>query len=205
MIDNELYKDILDNGLLLDHYFLLCNIKNGVALVNSKRVQGFINLMKKKGYIEGDSLTEKGIDLVQNCEFSEMIAVPEEGGIQKVDSGTWILGLHKKCQDKLFELTGKRQYKAKINKTDKKEYNFLPNATDLGRVVLKVMQMYKIKDYDKVEKTILGYIQRCYNTSYWFPLLGYYIFKNNNSQMVTELSEGGDESSGNVKSSQKFI
>jgi hypothetical protein len=198
MIEEALYKEILDNGLLLDHYFLLCNIKNGQKLVASRRMDGFINLMRKKGYMDGDSLTEKGIDLVQNCEFAEVI-VPATG---KVDIGTWAAGVHKKCQDKIKELTGKVQVKAKFT-GEKKEYSFLCNATDLARVLTKVITLYKQKDYEKIEKALLRHIDKCHVSNHWFPLMQNYILKSGSSQMITELDDEGGPAG--TKSNQKFV
>ena len=199
MIEEALYEEILSNGLLLDHYFLLCNIKNGKKLLNNRRVQGFINLMRKKGYMDGDSLTEKGIDLVQNCEYAEVIATEDK----KVDMGTWVAGVHKKCQDRIKDLTGKIQVKAKFP-GEKKEYSFLCNATDLGRVLTKVITLYKLKDYEKIEKALIRHIEKCNASNYWFPLMQYYIYKLGNSIMVTELDDDSLPSGGQ-KSNQKFV
>ena len=201
MIEETLYKEILDNGLLLDHYFLLCNIKNGVKLVNSRRVDGFINLMRKKGYMDGDALTEKGIDLVQNCEFAEVVAVNPSG---KIDLGMWAADIHKKCQDRIKELTGKLQVKAKFP-GEKKEYSFLCNATDLARVLTKVITLYKKKkELDKIEKALIRHIDKCNASNYWFPLMQNYIFKNGSSQLITELDDDG-ASPASTKSNQKFV
>lgn len=181
MIDEEKYKEVLDSGLTLDHYFLMCNIKNGVKLVENKRIQGFMNLLIKKDYIEGESLTEKGLDLVENCEFSQIV-----DPVEKVDMGTWVSEIHKKCQERLKELTGKTQVTDKI-KGKGKSYSFLCNPTDLAKVLSKVINLYKLKDYAKIERTLLGHIDSCNMAKSWFPVMQYYIYKDNASRMVTEL------------------
>lgn len=186
MIKDEKYEEVLDSGLTLDHYFLLCNIKNGVKPVANKRIQGFLNLLIKKGYIENDELTEKGIDLVQNCEFSEIIQVQtEEAAEVTMDLGSWILKVHAACEEKLFSLTGKKQVRAKI---ERKHYSFLPNARDLGKNLQKIIAIYKLSDYDKIEKTMLRHIDNCSVANDWFPIMYYYIMKNGASQLVTDMA-----------------
>lgn len=196
MINDEKYNEVLDSGLILDHYILLCNIKNGTNILKNKRIQGFINLLEKKEYLEEGALTEKAISLLDD--------VKAEVGITDVNSedfGTWIQNLHKKCQDKLVELTGSKQVRDKI---DKKAYPFLPNAIDLGKVLYKVITTYKIKDYSRIEKCIMNYIEKCNEAKNWFPILQYYIMKNNKSSLVTDC-EGADEETATSKSSQKFV
>jgi hypothetical protein len=207
MIDDKTYRGVLESGLILDHYFLLCNIKNGKKSVETRRILGFKNLLTKKGYIDNlGNLTEKGAELVENCAFAEPVEVVSEEIPQKKelkDFGSWVVKLHGKCQDKIYVLTGKRQVKAII---DKKSYPFLPNSTDLGKALHKAITMYKLTDHDKIEKTILAYISRCNTSKHWFPLLGYYIMKNGVSQLVTEM-EGNvqDESDEEFDSPQKFV
>jgi hypothetical protein len=185
MIDNEKYKEVLDSGLLLDHYFLLCNIKNGVKLSDSKRIQGFINLLTKKGYILDDKVTDKGEELIKTSGFSEVVSTPITAKEVKEESfALWVQGLHKRLQEKLVKLTGSRQIRAKI---ERKPYSFLPNSTDLGRALHKSIKTYKLKDYDKVESTLMTYLETCARTNHWFPILGNYIMKNGASQMVTEM------------------
>lgn len=199
MINEEKYNEVLDSGLILDHYMLLCNIKNGESISKNKRIQGFINLLEKKEYLEEGVLTEKGIALLEDVEM-------EVGGTQKGtksdDFGIWIQGLHKRCQDKLVELTGSKQVRDKI---DKKSYPFLPNAIDLGKVLYKVISAYKVNDYERIEKCIMSYIEKCANSHNWFPILQYYILKNNKSSLVTDCEGSEDDDVQPAKSSQKFV
>lgn len=209
MIDDKVYKDVLDSGLLLDHYFLLCSIKNGKELVDSRRVKGFLNLLTKKGYIENNELTEKGFDLVQNCGFAEVIAVPtqEEKKIE-LDFGTWVSGLHKKMQDKIYSLTRTRQVRTRIP-GEKRMYSFLCGSTDLGKVLHKVIKLYKLKDYDKIENTLMRHIENCANANDWFPLMQYYIGKTKSgtftSDLVTDMDNTDDVIETGFKSNQKLI
>ncbi len=173
MIGDAKYNEILNSGLLLDHYFALSNIKNGVEPLKNKRIQGFINLLEKKGYLEEGNLTEKSLELIEEVEAAVFV---EEVASKQEDFAVWITGLHTRCQQKLLELTGSKQVRDKI---DKKSYPFLPNSIDLGKVLYKVITIYKIKDYERIEKCIMNYIEKCAAASNWFPILQYYIMKNN--------------------------
>ena len=210
MIDVEKYKVILNEGLLLDHYFLLLNLKEGKDIVKSKRVQGFINLMCKKGYIDDGILTDKAMQILEG-DGTPIPEVPNTNSVKalvdtlertepdlkverKFDYASWVIALHKKCEEKLLAGTGKRQIRDKL---DGKSYSFLPNSTDLGRVILRAVNTYKLKDFNKIERTILMYIDSCIKSNRRFPLLVYYIMKNSMSPMVTDMSNSEDEPSGN--------
>lgn len=190
MISLEKYKKILDEGLLLDHYIILCKIKDGSPLPESKRVIGFTNLLAKRGFTHEGNITQKGNDLVgedlvvENTVPTKVIVVETSQSIQKFDYARWVISLHRKCEAKIVEATGKRQVRDTING---KPYSFLPNSTDLGKAILRVIDSYKIKDYDRIERTILAYIDRCIKSKQWFPILVYYIIKNNMSAMVTDM------------------
>jgi hypothetical protein len=198
MIGVEKYKVILDQGLLLDHYLLLSNLKEGKEMVQSKRVQGFINLMHKKGYIDEGILTQKALDLLDGEVVPLVRAAPvRTTAIAKFDYADWVISLHAKCEAKLLEITGKRQARGRI---DGKTYPFLPNSTDLGKVLLRAINHYKLKDFDAIERVVLRYVEKCARAERWFPILGYYIMKGGNStasmtsMMVTDLGSEEEES-----------
>lgn len=196
MINILKYEKLLGEGLILDHYFLLISIRDGRETPNSKRVKGFINLLTRKGYILDGVLTELAMELTQ-----DEISVCDTTTLAPIDFGEWIISLHKKCQDKLKELTGNTQITAKIGRG--KGYPFLPNSTDLGRKIITLINNYKIKDLSKIEEGILSYIQRSSEKNEWFPLLKYYIMKDGESQMVTEMSSQQEKQV--VKSTQKHV
>lgn len=205
MISLEQYKRVLDNGLLLDHYLVLCNIRDGAEMPKSRRVDGFINLLNKKGYIEDGALTEKAFEIIDL--YPVVIVEREKIETPKFDFAGWVAQLHKKCQDKLIELVGKSQVTAKIHKTDMKGYPFLPNVADFGKRLFTMIHSYKLKDMDKIEKLILNHIDSCHTANNWFPLMKYYISKQGEgSQLVTDLESGVEinNNSGN-KGLQKFV
>lgn len=203
MIDVRKYKAILDEGLLLDHYFLLCSLRDGKEFAKSRRIQGFINLMHKKGYIEDGLLTKKAFNILEGdgnetpIKPVHLLVAPmikSEGVIveKNFDYADWVIALHKKLRDKIIVSTGKNQVKAMV---EGKGYPFLPNSTDLGKVILRVIKSYKLTDFDKIEKTLLAYVDRCIKQNKWTPLLNYYVMKNDASLMVTEMENLGDEES----------
>ncbi len=203
MIDIEKYKNVLDQGLLLDHYSLMCCIRDGGELPKSKRIQGFINLLHKKGYLSNGALTQIAIELIDSdtvvCQSSisptVMQPVAKTEGLLRTSTPSndyldWAKALHQKLQDRLFEKTGKRQARGNVNGT---LYSFLPNVSDFSKILLKVIVMYKLKDFDKIDKHLISYIDRKAKENYWFPIVGYYMLKNGTSTMVTEMENVEDE------------
>ena len=130
--------------------------------------------------MNGFSKSIATIEKVEKIETVEKIENANEG----IDYGDWVIKLYAKCKTKLIELTGKRQVRDTING---KAYPFLPNSTDLGKVTLRAIQAYNLDDFDKIERSIISYIERCAKTNSWFPILQYYIMKNGASTMVTEM------------------
>lgn len=189
MIETGKYQRILDEGLLLDHYVVLCALRDGKELPKSKRVQGFLNLLHKKGYIDEGVLTDKGTLLI-SADASPII-LPAPVKVEKVKEGEfdyadWVIQLHRKLQAKLIEKTGKRQVRDKINGVGA-PYAFLPNPTDLGNQLLKVINTYKLRDFDKIEQCLLKYTEDRARAKSWFPVLYYYILKDKASRLVTDL------------------
>lgn len=212
-MNTEKYKEILNEGLLLDHYYLLCKISSKQEIPYSERVRGFLNLLIKKDYIDADhNLTEKGIDFVQNCEFGEIelstvhittnnVTVVEEE-TNKKDAKKVLIDMYANCRERVRYHTGKYQVRARI---ENKFYSFFPNATDFFKVANKVITLYKIKDFVLMEKTLIAYIDRCATSNTWLPLFHYYIFKNGSSPLVTDMENPDDNPGTSFKSSQKLI
>lgn len=214
MISNETYSRILNSGLILDHYFILCCLEKGSKLPDSKRIQGFINLLAKKGYLKDNELTEKGKEIIKEW---DMVLIPEDvvttGSTTTTTTmhpniflrnslGVWTDDLHVKCQNLIMDLTGKKQVRPMI---DKKAYSFLPNSIDFGKTLSRVINAYKLTDYSKIEKALFNYIRKCNKENQWFPLMQYFIFKNGVSQMVTFMEDGDQDYSADKGTTQKFV
>jgi hypothetical protein len=186
MVNIELYEKLLNNSLSLDHFFVLKSLYYNEELPKNKRVQGFLNLLIKRGYIEDGILTEIAIDLVQEFtpEVTTSIEVEEKKEKQVTEFSAWVRDVRLKCQDRIFKLKGTKQVRDRIKG---KAYSFLPNETDLAKNLLKVIKLYRITDYQLVERKLLEYIEQCNRDNNWFPILYYYIFKDGKSQLVTDM------------------
>lgn len=211
MINIETYKDILDEGLTLDHYHVMCAIRDGTPLPKSKRIQGFLNLLHKKGYIEDNSLSAAALLLLGNSVSTTTTSTttfPENK--DQFDFGAWATEVHRKCKEKIKELTGKYQVTDRINRG--KSFSFLCNSIDLTKVLYKVITSYNLKDLDAIEKCMINHIVDCHRSGKWFPLMKYYIYKadgplskEGESKLVTDLENPDKGNTGGFKSSQKFI
>lgn len=204
MIDNQIYEELLSNGLILDHYVLLCQIRDNVKPLKNRRVQGFINLLNKRGYLKDEELTDKALEILQGPDIisrDQVIKASEKESVKQ-----WAAEMHTRCQEKLMKLTGAKQVKDRIQG---KAYAFLPNSVDLGNALFRMMKLYKVTDREKVEATIMTYMETCAKSRQWFPVLQYYIIKNNASQLVTDMESAGETESGpkedNFKSTQRFV
>ncbi len=197
MIDNDLYEQVLESGLSLDHFLLLYKLKKGQPSLQNKRVIGFANLLILKGFIspEGD-LTEKAFNLLEG--YEEVVASkPKNPEVTKWASEVWV-----KLQDKLMEVTGKKQVQAVVGKA---KFPFLCNNIDLAKKLTTVINLYRLKDLDKIERTLLKHIENCSDSNNWFPLMKYYILKDGNSALVTDLESIDEEEDQGYTSSQKFL
>jgi hypothetical protein len=177
---------LVERGWSLDHIFILENLEDVAPLINFPRGASLLQTLLRKGMIdEKDSITQDGRNLLE-FSVNENIEEPKkEAKIKAVDG---IEGLHKKLEDRILALTGKKQVKAAILG---KNYPFLCNAQDLMARIKKVMVKYKLNDFQAIEDCLLGYIETCYKRGKWYPLIAYYIIKQKEgiegSQMVTDM------------------
>jgi hypothetical protein len=191
MLNIEKYEKLLGSGLGLDHYYILVLLYNHHPLPQHKRVEGFINLLAKKGYIAEGILTAEALDLVQDEIFNVTLVSPTTTtttlAASQLEYNDWVAELHLKLQEKLVELTGKKQVRDKIKGGS--SFSFLCNQLDLGKNLRKVVQLYKLKDSDRplIEKTLFHHMESCNKAQSWFPLVYYYIFKDGKSQLVTDM------------------
>ncbi len=190
----EHFLQLLKQNISLNHLYLLEMAYENIDLVNgdvkySAIIQGLQrkNLLSKEGKIteEGKALYNSLFLEAVNVKITKL-AVDREG----------IGNLHKKLEDKLLSLKGKKQMRVDVLGT---KYSFLPNERDLIDRLVGVISKYKLSDFERIEKTLLSYIENCYKRNSWTPLLAYYIEKNNQSRMVTDynnLEEKEEKSAG---------
>jgi hypothetical protein len=206
MIDTTQYQRILDSGLLLDHYLLLITIRDGGDIIENRRIQGFLNLLNKKGYIEDGILTDSAILLIEGATLKlDPVTITTTTTMKpgEFNFDEWVMGVHKACQERIRELTGKVQVRGKVNG---KSYPFLCNSIDMNKVLRKIILLYKLKDYSTIERCIFQHIDKCSRANHWFPLMKYYIFKDGQSDLVTDLGDLEDNTDQQgPKSTQKFV
>ena len=182
----EKFVSVVQKGWSLDHIFILENIEDVPPLINFPRGASLLQTLYRKGMIdEKDGITQNGKNLLEFALNENVEDVVREAK-PKIEDG--IEGLHKKLEDKLLELTGKKQMKANILG---KNFPFLCNSHDLEARIKKVMIKYKLSDFQQIENCLLGYIETCNKRGKWFPILQYYIIKQKEgietSQMVTDM------------------
>lgn len=177
----EKYKELLAAKYSLDVLWGLKFLKDGEEIPENIK-QG----IKRKGWIdENNIITSLG---------EGMLGYLQEDGIKSSEKiadspkEDFFSELHKKLQDKLIELTGKKQ------KVISGKYSFLPNSTDLRIRLEKVIKKYHLEDeLNKIEKVLLKHIEQSHKAGWQMVvLLDYYISKDNTSRMVTAL-EGKEE------------
>ena len=131
--------------------------------------------LKEQGLVDFEcKLTKKGKEVLDKCLNDEKVS-------KKVDIG--INQLFIACQDELLKLTGKKQ---KTSKIENKSYSFLPNFIDFQDKLSKVVKRYKLEDSNKLKAVLLQYINKCHEANNWFPILEYYISKDNKSRLATD-------------------
>lgn len=138
--------------------------------------------MEKKGYIKDGLITDAG-DAILNIYVKENV-IGET--VEKVNVPAWAESMHGKCEEVISKLTGSKQIRSVLGG---KSYAFLCNKVDLTKRIIKTVTLYKIKDLELMEKTILNYINTSVKKRSYFPTIEYYIFKENKSLLITDMQD----------------
>ena len=172
----QLTKVVYDTDLSIIDYLILLNTYYSTEkeFLEDQRFSGNFLYLQSLEYLSlNNKLTLKGKNLI---EFE--IGVPKFEG--KLDS-EYFSELHKKLQQRLLELTGKKQQMLQG------KYAFLCNAKDLQNKLLKVMKKYDLKDLVKIEKILLNYVAKCVKARFdKVQLVEYFILKDNVSALATQ-------------------
>jgi hypothetical protein len=191
----EKYEKLLNEGLCLDHYYILVMLYNNQKLPTHKRIQGFANVLIKRGYLlEGNVLSDKALELIHEDILTDVTfstTTTTTVNPKTLDFNDWVFDLHGRLQGKLVELTGKKQVRGRINGGNPQ--SFLCNPQDLGSNLKKIIAKYKIDDREAIEKALIAHIEGCFKANNWFPLIYYYIFKDGASKLVTDLESIGEK------------
>ena len=166
-------KKILESPITILDFLILESIANNLGddYVNDLSLIGHIEFLRKEELISDNyKLTLKGKTLLEG--FNRL---------ETKSSNNFFTNLHKKLQDKLVELTGKKQ------KLLQGKYGFIPNEKDLTLRLQKVIKKYSLEDLDKVEKVLLSYIEKSYRARFeYVNTVEYYILKNDSSRLATD-------------------
>lgn len=166
----ELIKKILNSPITILDYLILEHVVNDTLSEFLK--DNILNLsileLKINNYIsDNNKLTLKGKQLMDSFKIS--------------DKEDFYERLHTKLQEKLIELTGKKQ------KMLQSKYSFLPNSKDLKLRLQKLIKKYDLQDFERIEKVLLSYIEKCYKTRFeYVQTIEYYLMKNDVSKFVTD-------------------
>lgn len=169
----ELSKAI-NKGLTIEEYVYLRIKEDGCEYVFNGNipVKKEMLILNSLIYPEGN-LTPKGKELLKEISGEKIF--------KKVDIG--INQLYIACQEELQKLVGKKQKTSKING---KSYSFLPNFVDFQDKIEKSCKKYQLNDREQLKKVLLQYINKCHKENNWFPILEYYIMKDNRSKLATD-------------------
>lgn len=180
------FQNLLEKGWSLDHIFILENIASLADNNGFPRGAALLQTLFRKGMVsESYTITELGKQLLEYANNEEIVEIVKTTK-PKIAEG--IESLHKKLEDRIVALTGKKQIRVNVLG---KTYPFLCNEQDLEARIRKVMIKYKLTDFQKIEDCLLGYIESCHKRKSYSPLIIYYIVKTRDgvetSQMVTDI------------------
>lgn len=184
----ENIEKIFKEGITVDAFCYMFLVKTG-EVEQFKTFFGTLPIsLISRGCIDpSGKLTPKGEGILINIVGKKITK-------KKNNYDTIFLSLVKELE----HLTGKKQ---KTDKIHGKSYSFLPNSVDFSDRFHKVITKYKIDDLDKAEKVLIAYINKCNKANNWFPVLEYYLFKDNQSRFATDYLNFSDT---NAKSSKIY-
>ena len=189
----QITKVVYDTELSILDYLILLNVyyKSEEEFLKDERFRGHFAYLQQLGYLGlNNKLTLEGKNLI---EFE--IGIPSYEA--KVTTNFYV-ELHKKLQDRLLELTGKKQ------QVLQGKYSFLCNSKDLQKKLSKVISSYSLKDLNRVEKILLNYVSKCVKSRFdKVQLIEYFIMKDNVSALATQYENYEDQEEDNKIESTK--
>lgn len=179
MIYKKLNK-ILDSLTALE-YLVLLNISNNFDedILNDAKYTETLESLRLKDYISlNNKLTLKGKDFLEELDKSEPL---------NKESGDVFEKLHSNLQQKMIKLTKQKQVYLQG------KYPFLGNSRDLKLRLQKVIKKYNLTDFEKIEKVLTLYVEKCYaNRFEMVSTVDYYILKGEFSKLVTDYENYDD-------------
>lgn len=137
-----------------------------------------VEILKKQGFLTEDvipELTNKSTKLINEVE-------------KIVDTKYDFEKLHKKLQDKLLSLKGKKQIEGFGG------VYFIPTERELKEFLIRFWSKYpKYKDLDKISKILEKHIETCSRKNSFAPAIKYFIYKQNTGSQLANAFENYDE------------
>jgi len=162
-------QEILKSNLTIDGFVYLYLTKINKLKEYNYFFGGLMQSLINNGFLNKDNqLTQKSINLLKSIEKST--DVPK-------------LNIYENLQKELLTLTGKKQV---VDKIQSVSYSFLPNEVDFYTKFNKTCAKYKIDNFEKAEKVLLNYIRKCNKSKNWFPVMKYYLLKEDQSSFATD-------------------
>jgi len=174
-------------GVTLDMVFLLDFLKSNKVdieslITSNPKATSILTMLKRKNYLDlSYQITEEGEQILQIV--TKEVPENQEIRIPPTSFKGWSDQVHASLQERLVELTGKKQ---KTDKIKGVSYSFLCGPIDLHNKLLKVKKLYNFKDLDKAFLVLKRYVEKCHNEGSWFPLMEYYIEKEGKSRFMTD-------------------
>lgn len=189
----EEYKSFREKGLTFNALFLLMLLHSAEQGENmpwntkDPSFAGDTGLLKMKGYIDKEGkLTPTAHSLLTDVPEAK-ITTPV--GLRTDVFRMFVENLHVELQQKLIQLTGKKQ------KLLQGKYYFLCNAKDLEKKLRDVWTKYGGFDQMKMRNTLLKYVERCHKVGFdKVNLIEYYVMKNDMSRLITDMENSDDTS-----------
>ena len=179
MIYKKLNK-ILDSLTALE-YLVLLNVSNNFDedILNDTKYIETLESLRLKDYISlNNKLTLKGKDFLEELDKSDPL---------NKESGDVFEKLHSNLQQKMIKLTKQKQVYLQG------KYPFLGNSRDLKLRLQKVIKKYNLTDFEKIEKVLTLYVEKCYaNRFEMVSTVDYYILKGEFSKLVTDYENYDD-------------
>lgn len=180
-LNSQNIEKIFKEGLSIDAFTYLLLVRNGEVEKFKPFFNGLPISLINRGCIDpSGKLTPKGEGILNNIAGKKVTK-------KSNNYDTIFVAL----QGEIERLTGKKQ---KTDKIHGKSYSFLPNSVDFSDKLHKVVTKYKIEDLDKSKKVLISYINKCHKANNWFPVLEYYLMKDNQSKFVTDYNNFSEES-----------
>jgi len=175
---------IMERGYDLNIVALLYMVKQRESVVSGvPKLNAIVAMMEKKGLILEGRITLAGEEVLRYME--------EEGEIVKEKEKAEVYEeMFENVVKRMEQLTGAKQKRTEIFG---KTYSYLPNKYDFITRLKKVVNKYKLGDMKRLEAVIINNIEKCHKKNKWYPLMVYYMIKDEISPLASDYEAWEDK------------